>query len=78
MGQLCAAAGAGPAAAGGAAAKVVLGPPATDAPRVELTVGEGSSTARVARKNEPHESLPLLGWRRSNLRRRGEFQKLGR
>ena len=31
----------------------------------------------MAGKNEPHKSLPLLGWKRENLRGRGEFQKLG-
>ena len=89
--EVAAAAARGTTAVGGAAvgakglvaALAVLGPPAADAPRVGLTQGGGgggggSSGACVAGKNKPHESSPLLGWRRSNLRGRGEFEKLGR
>ena len=47
--------------------------PALGAPEWRCRQGMWSSGAPTARRNEPHESSPLL-----SLEGRGEFQKLGR
>ena len=46
-----------------------LGPAAVDAPGVEVPVGEGGGgrfDAPTTGRNEPHESSPFLGRKRSN------------